>query len=277
MTGAEALRAGIARLRGAGVPDPQGDARRLLAHALAVGPGRLSLVLPEPVSPTALRLFERALAARRKRQPVAQIVGYRMFYGRNFRVTPDVLDPRPETETLVATALERPFDDVIDLGTGSGCVVLSLLAERPAARGLGTDRSAPALAVAQANAAALGLSARARFVQADWWSGVEARADLIVSNPPYITAAEMETLAPEVRDWEPAEALTPGRDGLDSYRAIFDRARTHLVKRGRLLVEIGPTQAMDVSELGQAAGLRLADMRRDLDGRDRVVCFERGA
>ena len=271
MTGQAALRAAILRLAGAGIDEPARDARRLLAHALRLEPDRLTLHLQDLLDPEAAARFETALAAREARQPVSQITGTRLFWGRSFRVTRDVLDPRPETETLIETALEARFASLLDLGTGSGAILLTLLAERPAARGLGTDLSPEALAVAESNAQALGLAGRARFQAADWFAGVEGQFDLIVSNPPYIAEAEMAGLSPEVRDWEPHLALTPGGDGLDAYRAIAAAAPAHLAPGGRLMVEIGPTQGPAVSALFAAVGLSGLRVEADLDGRDRVV------
>jgi release factor glutamine methyltransferase len=271
MTGAEALRAAIPRLTAAGVPGAGADARRLLAFALGVAADRLTLVLNDPVTAAQVRAFDAAVAARARRQPVSQITGERLFLGRSFRVTPDVLDPRPETEVLVLAALDRPFVRMLDLGTGSGCILLSCLAGMPGATGLGADLSEAALAVAERNAARLGLSARAAFVRSDWFAAVEGRFDLIVSNPPYIAEAEMAGLAPEVRDWEPRLALTPGGDGLDAYRAIAAGAAAHLKPAGRLMVEIGPAQARAVADLLADRGFCEIAILPDLDGRDRVV------
>jgi release factor glutamine methyltransferase len=272
MTLAEALRAGAARLTAAGIEGAAGDARALLCHATGLAPGRLTLHLPDTLSSEAEERFGAALIARAARQPVAQIIGQRLFWGRSFRVTPDVLDPRPETEVLVAAALEAPFTRVLDLGTGSGAILLSLLADRPLTRGIGVDVSPAALAVAQGNATALGLAVQAELRLSDWFAAVpETGFDLIVSNPPYIADDEMAGLAPEVRDWEPHLALTPGGDGLDAYRAIAAGAGSHLAPGGRLMVEIGPTQGAAVTGLFRAAGLRDVAIRVDLDGRDRVV------
>jgi release factor glutamine methyltransferase len=266
-----AMRAGAARLATVGVPEPAGDARRLMAHALGIAAGQVTPRMTDPLPSDAAARFEAALGARAARQPVAQITGQRLFWGRGFRVTPDVLDPRPETETLVSAALEEPFAHVLDLGTGSGCILLSLLAERPAARGLGVDLSAAALAVARRNATELDLGGRAEFREGDWTEGIEGRFDLIVSNPPYISAAEMDALAPEVRDWEPHLALSPGGDGLDAYRRIASGAGRLLAPGGRLLLEIGPTQAPAVAAILAGSGFRTDAVRHDLDGRDRVI------
>lgn len=269
MSAEDALRAGLVRLRAAGVPDPARDARLLLAHALGIAADRLVLHLRDPLPEGAMARFAAALDQRAARRPVSQITGRRAFWGREFRVTPDVLDPRPETETLIAEALAQPFHRVLDLGTGSGAIVLTLLAERPGARGLGTDLSADALAVARQNAEALGVE-RVDFQRADWFAGIDGCFDLIVSNPPYIAEAEMADLSPEVRH-EPRMALTPGGDGLAAYRAIVSGARAHLVPGGRLMVEIGWTQAAPVRALMAEAGLIALRTSTDLDGRDRVI------
>lgn len=272
MTLARALRDGVARLAAAGIEGAAGDARALLSFATGIAPGRLTLHLPEDLAPEAAARFEAALAARVARQPVAQITGQRLFWGRPFRVTRDVLDPRPETEVLVAAALEQPFARVLDLGTGTGAILLSLLGDRPVATGIGVDLSPAALAVAQANAGALGLTDRVTFRPSDWFAAVpETGFDLIVSNPPYIAADEMAGLAPEVRDWEPHLALTPGGDGLAAYRRIAEGAPARLAPGGWLMVEIGPTQGPAVAEMFRAAGLSDVAIRPDLDGRDRVV------
>lgn len=268
MRAQEALRAGQARLAEAGVPEAGRDARLLLAHALGIAPDRLVLALPEPMPGGGAERFEAALAARARRVPVSHITGRRAFWGRDFAVTPDVLDPRPETETLIAAALEAPFRAVLDLGTGSGAIVVTLLAERPAAQGLGTDLSEAALAVARRNAAAH--APRARFLRSDWFAAVEGRFDLIVSNPPYIAEHEMAGLSPEVLR-EPRMALTPGGDGLDAYRALAAGARGHLEAGGRMLLEIGPTQGAAVAGLLAAQGFEAVAVLPDLDGRDRVV------
>jgi release factor glutamine methyltransferase len=266
-----ALRAGAARLAAAGVDAPVRDARRLMAAALGAGPEAVIAAGPGPLAPAAAARFDDFIAARAARQPVAQILGRREFYGRTFRVTRDVLDPRPETETLIDLALSEPFGSVLDLGTGSGCLLVTLLAERPRAAGTGTDLSEAALAVARANAAAHGVAERARFLRADWVAGVTGRFDLIVANPPYIAAAEMSALAPEVRDWEPALALTDGADGLSAFRAIAAGARAHLVPGGRLIVETGAAQGRAVAAILAAAGLVAVTRHADLGGRQRAV------
>ncbi len=271
MTGAEALLDAVPRLIAAGIPDAQRDARVLLAFAMGIPPDRLTLHLPDTLTHAGKSLFATAVSARITRQPVSQITGFRLFWGRSFRVTPDILDPRPETETLVAQALQHPFARVLDLGTGSGCILLSLLADRPLATGLGVDISEPALDVAMQNARAFGTDKRVKFLPSNWFSHVHGHFDLIVSNPPYIAADEMPGLSPEVRDWEPHLALTPGGDGLAAYRVIARDAPARLISGGRLLVEIGPAQGQAVRDLFLAGGLTDIAISQDMDGRDRVV------
>lgn len=271
MRAADALAAAARRLAAAGVADPRGDALRLLAHAA----GRPHHALRDAVlTDAAAARFDAAIAARAARQPVAQITGTRAFWKHEFRVTEDTLDPRPETETLVAEALRLPWSSVLDLGTGTGAILISLLAERPGAQGLGVDLSPAALAVALDNAHRAGVTAG--FALSDWFAAVAGRFDLIVSNPPYIAADEMAALAPEVRDWEPRLALTDDGDGLGAYRAITAAAPAHLAPGGWLAVEIGPTQGAAVAALFRGAGLSSVTVRPDLDGRDRVVLGQAG-
>lgn len=271
MTGAEALRAALPRLQAAGVEGAARDLRLLLAFATGIPPDRLTPVLADPLPGAAAARFEAAVTARVARQPVSQIVGGRLFWGRWFRVTPDVLDPRPETETLIAAALDGEFSRVLDLGTGSGAILITLLAERGEATGTGVDLSPKALSVAAANAAALSVAGRATFLQSDWLSAVRGRFDLVVANPPYIAEAELPALSPEVRLWEPRLALTPGGDGLDACRSILRDVRSVLVPSGRVLLEIGASQGDAVAALCQSAGLQAVTVLQDMDGRDRVV------
>lgn len=258
-------------LTNAGIDGAARDARRLLAHALNIAPDRVTLHLQDPVTDTASAAINTAITARAARQPVSHIIGTRNFWGRDFRVTPDTLDPRPETEILIEAALQRPFSRVLDLGLGTGCILLTLLAEHPAATGIGVDISNPALEVARENATRLGVADRADLRQSDWFSNVEGRFDLVVSNPPYIAAEEMEGLSPEVRLHEPHLALTPGGDGLAPYRIIAQNIAAHLAPKGRILVEIGPTQGPAVTEMFRAAGLLQIATLPDFDGRDRVI------
>ncbi len=271
LTGSQALLAATRILTEAGVPDAARDARKLFAYASGVEAWRLSLTLPEPVPPDVQGRFVALIARRADREPVSHLIGTREFYGRVFEVSPDVLDPRPETETLIETALRTNFSRVLDLGTGSGCIVVTLLAEMPQAVGVGGDLSAPALDVAARNAERHGVSDRVSFVQSDWMNAIPQPFDLIVSNPPYIAASEMDDLSPEVQKWEPRMALTDEADGLSAYRAIIAHAVPALIPGGTLMVEIGPTQGAAVSRLMRDVDLRNVSVVPDLDGRDRVV------
>lgn len=254
---------------GAETADP-GDARRLLAAAAGVAPGKLALLGAEDFTDALVARYLGLAKRRAAGEPVSHLVGYRDFYKARFSVTPEVLDPRPETEILVALALKHRFAEVLDLGTGSGCILLSLLAERPRAKGVGVDLSPGALEVAEENAKALGVADRAVLGVSNWYSAIGGRFDLIVSNPPYIAAGEMAGLAPELR-FEPRRALTDEGDGLSAYRAIAAGAAEHLNPAGLLLVEIGPTQAEAVSAIFRAVGLEVTGVYPDLDGRNRVI------
>lgn len=255
------------RLAAAGIEGAARDADRILAAVLGIEQGRLRII-DRDLTGDELDRLHRGLAARAARQPVAQIVGFRDFYAHRFRVTRDTLDPRPETEVLVGAALDLPWARVLDLGTGTGAILISLLAARRGTTGTGTDISEAALEVARDNARSIGVAAD--FLRADWYDGVAGCFDLIVSNPPYIAADEMAGLSPDVRDWEPRLALTDGADGLTAYRVIAAGALGHLTPGGHVLVEIGPTQGAAVSTLFADAGAQ-ARVIRDLDGRDRVV------
>lgn len=261
----------IAVLADAGVPDPAGDLRRLFEWAYAKGAEDPEPQSRERPNDWTRYTFEDAVKARAARQPVAQIIGTRAFWRHEFEVTPDVLDPRPDTETLVEVALAHPFASVLDIGSGSGCILLSLLAERNGATGLGVDFSKPALEVARRNAERLGLAGRTAFRRSDWLAEVSERFDLIVSNPPYIDTPTYERLAPEVRDWEPRAALEAGADGLLAYRVIARQAKAGLQPGGTLCLEIGHDQGRRVPALLQAEGWSGITVQQDLNRKDRVI------
>lgn len=271
MTAAQAMAAAAARLRAAGVDDPARDARVLLAHAARIEASRVTLIAPEELAPEIEDRYEQLVSLRAVRVPVSHLIGEREFYGRRFKISPEVLDPRPETETLIEAALAEPFSRILDLGVGSGCILVTLLAERQEATGVGVDLSEGACLQASANAVMHRVQTRAEILQSDWFQSVRGRFDLIVSNPPYIALDEMEGLAEEVRRHEPEMALSDGGDGLGAYRRIAQGVGAHLSPGGRLMVEIGPTQAAAVIALFAQAGLVGARVVRDLDGRDRVV------
>jgi release factor glutamine methyltransferase len=272
MTAAEAMVAAMARLRAAGVPDPARDARLLLAHAAKVDAARVTLIAPEDIAPEIAERYDHLVSLRAVRVPVSQLIGAREFYGRRFDISRDVLDPRPETESLVEAALAEPFERVLDLGTGSGCILVTLLAERAEATGLGIDLSEAACLQASANAVLHGVADRMSVQQSDWFEKVEGRFDLIVSNPPYLAASEMGQVSPEVRDHEPRLALTDEADGLTAYRVIAAQAQAYLTVQGRVMVEIGWKQGDDLLRIFDAQGWGEVAILPDLDGRDRVLC-----
>lgn len=278
----QALVGAAAVLREAGIATPELDARLLLCHAAGLSHEAYVAGAGGPVQPATLARFGTAIDRRLKREPVARITGTREFYGRGFTIAPPALDPRPDTETLIEAALavveRRGWRDrtlsLLDLGTGTGCILVTLLAELPRAQGLGTDLSPSALALAAANAARLGVGSRAAFMAADWLDGIAGKFDLVLSNPPYLASGEIAGLAPEVAAYDPMLALDGGPDGLDAYRRIAAGASAVLAEGGRLLIEIGAGQAAQASDIFRAAGLKLDPSQaigRDLAGRPRVV------
>jgi release factor glutamine methyltransferase len=281
-TVADALGAVADRLRAAGVSEPRRDARLLVAHALQVAP-EWCLTYPETqLSGGELAAIDALAARRARREPVARILGAREFWGRTFKVTPAVLDPRPDSETLIEAALaiaaqegwrERPIR-ILDIGTGSGALLLTLLCELPLATGLGTDICSDALAVARSNAHLMGVIKRAEWAQASLLSNVSGRFNLVVSNPPYIATDDIKRLEPEVRDHDPSLALDGGLDGLDAYRGIAVRVG-RIAPGGWLLLEIGAGQEEQVVSTLVAAGvvLRRSAVQRheDLAGKTRVL------
>ncbi|MFZ3583363.1 peptide chain release factor N(5)-glutamine methyltransferase [Loktanella sp. DJP18] len=279
MIWADLLRHGAQTLSAAGIADAPHDARRLAAHVLGIEAGRITLIAQDAVTPGIAQLYEGLIDQRARRVPVSHLTGSRQFYGRAFEVTPDVLDPRPETETLIEAALARPWHRLLDLGTGSGCILLTLLAERGNQTfGIGTDLSRAALAVAMRNAANLRLGDRVQFHAGDWLDALPvsiAAFDLIVSNPPYITLDDYADLAPDVGLYEPRLALTDEGDGLGAYRRIIRAAPAHLVQGGWLMVEIGPAQGREVADLMTRHGFVTVTATPDLDGRDRVVAGQK--
>lgn len=272
----EALTSATKWLADAGVPSAETDARILLAHAMDCDPTRLVLMSDEEVHPDLFRKFDNLLAAREKFQPVSQIIGGREFWGRWFTVTRDVLDPRPETETIVDLALQKgPFQRVLDLGTGSGILAVTLAAEWPDALAVAVDISEDALAIAAKNALAHSVTERIQFELSDWFDAVGGVFDLIVSNPPYIAAHEMGDLSPDVRNWEPFLALTPGGDGLEGYRTIAFMLGQFLAAEGLALFEIGYTQGDEVAKIFSDAGFSKVSVSQDMGGKDRVVSVQR--
>jgi release factor glutamine methyltransferase len=269
-------------LRQAGIDTPELDARLLLCHAARLTHEAYIARAGGELGGAAATRLELLIARRLGREPVSRIIGTREFYGRGFLVDRHALDPRPDTETLIEAALDlvdrrgsrHRSLNLLDLGVGTGCILITLLAELPKARGLGTDLSGAALDLAAANAVRLGVTDRASFVVADWLDGVDGSFDLIVSNPPYIASAEIAGLPEEVSGHDPRLALDGGPDGLAAYRRIAASARQVLAPNGKILVEIGSSQAEQVAEIFAKAGLTLdrdGAIRRDLAGRARLV------
>ncbi len=291
LTGAPDLRAvqrhARDRLRAGGVGSADLDARLLVAAAIAE---EWTVLVSHPersVSARERALIDALIARRLSGEPVSRILGEREFWGLGFEIGPATLDPRPDTETLIERCLEIAHAEnwqagapaVLDLGTGSGCILVALLSEWPGATGIGTDRSHEALTLARANAGRHGLQGRSAFLCGDWDEALGGSFDIIVSNPPYIPSADICGLAREVADHDPRGALDGGADGLDAYRRIVPAAAKRLRPGGWLAVEVGAGQADAVADLFAANGLRpgagLGAIARDLAQRGRVVSMQR--
>lgn len=264
------------RLEAAGVDSPVIDARLLLE---AAADATRTDIITDPhrqLTPDQAGRLQDYVERRAAREPVSHILGRKGFWKIMLSVTPDVLTPRPDSETIIDHVLKTTPEHaplrILDLGVGSGALILALLAERPLARGLGVDVSEEALAVARENAARLGLSGRCAFMRTDWTAGLDDAAfDIVVSNPPYIATEVIETLEPEVRAYEPRLALDGGADGLDAYRRLAPEILRVLRPQGRFAVEIGYDQRQAVEALFVQAGARNVITLRDLGDQDRVV------
>ena len=264
----------------AGVAGARRDALRLLAHALGVD--RLGLLALGRDAPVEVDGFEHLLERRALREPLSFIVGRQGFWTLELAVSPDTLIPRADSETLVEALLEarpdrRSVTRLLDLGTGTGCLLLAALSEYPEAWGVGVDRSEPACRLGRSNAAANGLATRSAFVCGDWTAPIRGSFDVIVSNPPYIPTMDLPGLMPEVSAHEPAGALDGGADGLQAYRTLLPAAASLLVPGGLCVLEVGIGQAEDVVGLGKAAGLMPAGTRADLGGITRAVLLGAGS
>lgn len=277
-----ALRRATAKLRRAGIEDAGNDARRLLGWVLGLSAAELLSRPERPLSRAESQRFDQCVARRRDHEPVARIIGARDFYGRSFAVSPATLDPRPDSETLIEAALEcagregwraRPLR-LLDVGTGSGCLLLTLLAELPNAVGVGTDVSEAALDVARNNAQRLGLAGRVEWRVHDALEGVEGPFDMLVCNPPYVRSSDIGQLAPEVSRFDPRLALDGGDDGLHFFRRLFRRVSI-VVPDGWIVLEVGYDQADAVAGLLGSAipalGPGAIEIRRDVTGTRRCV------
>jgi release factor glutamine methyltransferase len=278
----EALRDAAARLASAGVARPEPDAERLLRHLLGWDRARLLADARALLPPAAADAFRALVEERARRRPIQHLTGTQEFWRRSFLVTPAVLIPRPETEVLVEAALEAlrgtPRPRIADVGTGSGCIALSLAAEIPDASVYALDVSGEALAVARENARRLGLEQRVEFREGDLLGPLRdlgRSLDLVASNPPYVDPTERERLPPEVRDHEPAVALFPPGDRLAIYRRLIPVAASVLGPGGRLALEIGLAMDRDVARLCGASGFEVERIVPDLQGISRVVVARR--
>ena len=279
MTVAEAIARARDTLLRAGIPSDEapGDAEVLARHALGWDLTRLAASMREAASNDFQEQYERLIARRLRREPVSQIVGFREFWGLDFEVSRDVLTPRPETELIVAAALDdarrRMPQLIVDVGTGSGCLAVALAMEFPVARLIATDISLEALAVARRNALRHQVSSRIAFLHTDLLPPVP-EIDLLVSNPPYVPLRDSASLAPEVRNYEPHVALFGGADGLDVYRRLLRDGRREIDHDGRCILELGYDQARAVTALAGKEGWRVVRIDRDLQGIERVMTLQ---
>jgi release factor glutamine methyltransferase len=276
----EALTRAARDLRHAGIERPEAEARILIEAATGRGRGQIIAFPEHPLAGAERILLEGMIARRRAREPISRILGRREFWSMSFAVSPATLDPRPDSETLVASVLAHISDRraklaLLDLGTGTGCLLLALLSELPQAQGLGVDASAEAVATAAHNAADLGLAPRATFRLGDWARDISAQFDVIVSNPPYIETTAIEGLAPEVSRYDPHLALDGGADGLAAYRTLIPMAAERLKPGGLLALEIGAGQGGAVRSLALQADLRDLGSAQDLAGTERCLLFAR--
>jgi release factor glutamine methyltransferase len=266
------LALGQQKLKQADIDTAGRDARLLAAAAMDINTAQVTLKALDHVSKQQQDHFESMIEQRRSFKPVSRILGKRQFWNRWFEISPDVLDPRGDSEVLVNLALQQKADRILDLGTGSGILALTLLSEWPDALAVGADICEKALLIAQRNAVQLEVSDRFQAQKSDWFEAIGGQFDLIVSNPPYIGEDEIPHLDPDVRLYDPMIALSPGRDALQAYQNIARDAIGYLKPGGRLLVEIGFRQGEAVRELFASNGLKEIEIIQDLNGLDRVVC-----
>ena len=268
------------RLQSAGVDQPRRDARLLVAEAIGGDIAETIADFERPLTATEQAGLDRMVGQRAARQPMSQITGTREFWSLEFKVSQHVLTPCPDSETLVEAVLGAVINPaaplrLLDLGTGSGCLLLALLSELPAAYGIGVDISSPAVTSARANARTLGLSSRAAFVVGDWAGAMSGSFDIVISNPPYIPAGDIDALMPEVALYEPRGALAGGQDGYDAYRAIFPGLPAILAPAGIIALEIGAGMAQETLENAAHHGFMVVSRHRDLAGIERCLLLRR--
>ena len=271
MTVQELLTASQAKLRECGISDPVRDARLLLADCLELRTQNLNLLDNSCISEIKISKFWRMINERCKRKPVSKILGYRSFWGRDFEINENVLDPRGDTETLIELILDCNFENMLELGTGSGAIAITILAERPEVTCVATDISQYALDTARTNSKRHGVQSRLKLLYSNWFDKISGSFDIIVSNPPYISSKEYAQLSAEVLKYDPKISLTLGGDGLEAYREILSQALEKLSKNGHIFLEIGYTQANAVGHLFKEAGFQQIKVHKDLGSRDRVI------
>ncbi|MCZ4282150.1 peptide chain release factor N(5)-glutamine methyltransferase [Kiloniella laminariae] len=281
MTVASCLQNALTRLQAAGIEGARLDVRILLATALGKEPSFILGYPEHPVNEADCARFDAMISRRVSREPVSRILGRREFWSLSFRISADTLDPRPDSETLISTVLERVSQAgkpvrILDLGTGTGCLLLTLLHELPEAIGVGVDLSPGAVEIASLNATDLGLSDRASFRVGDWCNGLGGDWDVIISNPPYIGEGEKADLEPEVLNYDPPMALFAGEDGMLDYRALIPQAVERLSPGGFLVIEAGIGQADQINQIMSDYGLICEAAGRDLGGIARA-CIARKA
>lgn len=276
----DAIVVGSNMLRDAGIEMPNLDARILLNAAAQMDAEAMVRSPEAPLAPKVFHAYLQMLMRRKSREPVAYITGNKSFWSLDFEVTCDTLIPRPDSETLIETTLaciesrSKPYT-IVDVGVGSGCLLLSLLSELPRSNGIGLDISAEALQVASKNAARLGMGHRTRFMQSNWMDGLTDTVDVIISNPPYIPSGDIAGLQPDVRLYEPVLALDGGTDGMNPYRIIAKSASKRLSENGLLVVEFGIGQADAIHKILQSEGLRIERVEKDLAGITRCIAARR--
>ena len=270
------LNRGADRLAAAGIDNPWREARLLLAQATGLGE---TILIGYPERRIGdCDAFTGLVDRRAAREPMSHLLGRHEFWSLQFEVTADTLDPRPDSETIIEAAVDSmPRDEdafrILDLGTGTGCLLAALLTVFPAAWGVGVDRSPATASVAVRNFDRLGMPDRARVIVADWGAALDGAFDLIVANPPYIPTEEINSLQPEVAKYDPILALDGGMDGLDAFRRLMSGLPKLLAENGVAIVEFGDGQSASVGRIAESAGLRIRDVRADLAGRPRcLVC-----
>ncbi len=275
----EALRWAILKLQQERIESASLDGRILLEYVLGVSREQLLFSLELPITTEQYNRLGILVEKRAQRQPIAQLIGKREFWGMNFVVSENTLDPRPDSETLIEYVLERIKNRadvfrILDLGTGTGCLLLALLSELPAANGVGVDYCDDALLVAKENSMALGFAGRSQFMRSDWCEQLEGKFDIILANPPYIPTKVIPTLDPEVSEFEPMLALDGGEDGFSCYRKIMKALPNVLAKNGFAAFELGMGQQRELTSLAVENGLEVVGIRNDLSGIARCIILQ---